>query len=58
MKGNEWPTHETSKNKLMNDISDTLTKMKMEMAVAGQEMLMDMTITAINKVTKVEDLKN
>jgi hypothetical protein len=38
--------------------SDTLTKMKMEMAVAGQEMLMDMTITAINKVTKVEDLKN
>lgn len=37
--------------------SDTLTKMKMNMTVAGMEMSMDMTMTQILKVTKVKDLK-
>lgn len=37
--------------------SDMLTKMKMKMGLLGQTMTMDMNMTMINKVTKVEDSK-
>lgn len=35
--------------------SDMLTKMKLTMGLEEQSMLMDMTMTMINKITKVED---
>ena len=37
--------------------SDMLTKMKMEMGILGQSMSMDMNMTMISKITKIEDGK-
>lgn len=37
--------------------SDMITRMKMNMGILGQTMTMDMNMTMINKITKVEDSK-